>query len=145
MSQPFAHFGRALTLLRIQAGLTQKDLAERAGITPSMISEYEASKKRPHLDTLDKILVALGADVHELAATLHRAQREEIVKALPPPVPGYPLSETGVDSYRARALRLLAEAGGAFDGFTRAFEDFLLATAAADTQEEETADPPDAD
>lgn len=58
----FEGIGRALKLLRTRAGLKQKELAERAGITPAMISNYETEKAMPQIPTVESLLAALGAD-----------------------------------------------------------------------------------
>ena len=61
----------ALRFLRSKAGLTQERLAEAAGITPSMVSNYERGKEKPGLDTLVKLLTALQSDFGELHDALY--------------------------------------------------------------------------
>jgi transcriptional regulator with XRE-family HTH domain len=56
--------------LRIERGLTQVELAQGAGVSKSMLSLYEGEKQRPQLDTLEKLLDALGVRLGELAARL---------------------------------------------------------------------------
>jgi len=124
----FDRLDRALVLLRTRAGLKQLELAKRAGVTPSMISEYESGKKSPHVDTLDKILDVLELDAHGLAAALRTAQQEAAEARL------RKASETGTGPdgtlrARNRAMTALAEMGAAFDSLTRAIEDLLLAQA----------------
>lgn len=116
---PFHRLDRALEILRIQAGLRQIDIARRAEITPAMISEYESGKKRPHVDTLGKILTVLDADVHALANALRSAQREEIEQERPE-------ATTPGDQNRHRATRALGEMTTAFDTLSRALTDLLL-------------------
>lgn len=48
-------FGDKLKDLRQQAGLTQKQLAERLGVTKSVISFYERSERTPSPDVLRKL------------------------------------------------------------------------------------------
>ncbi|MDY2629067.1 MAG: helix-turn-helix transcriptional regulator [Lachnospiraceae bacterium] len=48
-------FGDRLKLLRTQAGLTQKQLAERIGATKSMISYYELQERQPSSVSLRKL------------------------------------------------------------------------------------------
>ncbi len=48
-------FGDRLKLLRTQAGLTQKQLAERIGATKSMISYYELQERQPSSVSLKKL------------------------------------------------------------------------------------------
>jgi len=53
-----------LAALREQRGLTQVQLAERAGVTQAMLSKLESGKARNlELRTLVKIAAALGAKV----------------------------------------------------------------------------------
>lgn len=61
----FDRVGAAIVMLRERTGLSQKDLADLAGITPAMLSNYETGAKRPSLRTfgliLDALDVSLGA------------------------------------------------------------------------------------
>ena len=128
----FDRLDRALVLLRTRAGLKQMELAKRAGITPSMISEYESGKKSPHVDTLDKILEVLELDAHGLAAALRTAQQEATEERLRREAEadrhqGHPMLRA-----RTRAMTALADMSTAFDALTRAIEDLLLAQAEAE-------------
>ena len=51
-------FGTRLKQLRTQAGLTQSQLAEKIGITKSVISYYELSDRAPSAEMLIKIAKA---------------------------------------------------------------------------------------
>ena len=66
----FAGFGAALRRLRRRAGLTQIELARAAAMTRPMISSFERETTIPGLDTLDRLLTALGVTVVELAREL---------------------------------------------------------------------------
>lgn len=48
-------FGSKLKELRLQAGLTQKQLAEQIGITKSVVSFYELRERTPSPDVLIKL------------------------------------------------------------------------------------------
>lgn len=48
-------FGRLLKSLRKKAGLTQKQLAEKLGITSSVVSYYELSERNPSPEILVKL------------------------------------------------------------------------------------------
>ena len=52
-----------LQLARLKAGLSQRQLAERADVPPTMISAYERDKRQPTLPTLLRILEAAGYDL----------------------------------------------------------------------------------
>lgn len=49
--------------LRIDAGLTQAELAARMGTTQSAIARMEGGGTRPTLETLEKLASAVGADL----------------------------------------------------------------------------------
>ena len=67
---PFAHLGQAIRLLRTRAGWQQGDLAEAAGLTQGLTSKYERDVLRPNVDSLEKLMIALGIDTHDLAESL---------------------------------------------------------------------------
>jgi transcriptional regulator with XRE-family HTH domain len=50
-------------LARIKAGLSQQELARRAGVPATMISAYERDKRQPGLNTLLKLLHAAGFEL----------------------------------------------------------------------------------
>lgn len=52
---------QALRRSRIRAGLTQRELAERAGTSQATLSAYESGRKQPIVATLDRLLAAAGA------------------------------------------------------------------------------------
>lgn len=52
--------GESIRRLRKRAGLTQKDLAERAGVSQSLISRIEKGSVDPKLSTLQSILNVLS-------------------------------------------------------------------------------------
>jgi predicted transcriptional regulator len=54
-----------LRLLRIRAGLTQAELAERAGVSQSLIARIESGKVNPRVSTLVRIYQALEEFMEE--------------------------------------------------------------------------------
>jgi transcriptional regulator with XRE-family HTH domain len=52
-----------LQLARLKAGLSQRQLAERAGVPTTMISAYERDRRQPTLPTLLRLLRAAGFDL----------------------------------------------------------------------------------
>lgn len=48
---------------RKKQGLTQKQLAERMGVTQSMVGQYETNRQPPKITTIIKIASALNVDV----------------------------------------------------------------------------------
>ena len=63
--------GPALRRIRQERGLTQRDLAKRAGLTPAMVSSYERGKRLPSLRSLSYLLGALHAHLWHLERTAH--------------------------------------------------------------------------
>lgn len=83
----FEGLGKALRWLRAKQDTRQYQVAASAGITKAMLSAYETGKQKPSLETLEKILTALGVDL----AALHDAL--DVV------------NERGAASGRQRAVR----------------------------------------
>ncbi len=52
--------GARLKALRVKSGLTQRDLAAKAGVTNGMISMIEQNKHSPSVATLNRLTDALG-------------------------------------------------------------------------------------
>lgn len=73
----FANLGSALRWLRCSRNRTQREVAHAAGITRAMLSAYETEKQQPTLDTLGRLLAALGLDLDHLqeALELHQGRR----------------------------------------------------------------------
>ena len=64
-------FGARLRRLRESAGLTQEELAFRAGLTPNGVSALErGQRKRPYPHTVRSLAEALGLSEHERATLL---------------------------------------------------------------------------
>lgn len=69
--------GRALRTLREQKGLTQKNVAERAGTSDAYISHAETGRLDVRWHTLRRLLRAIDADVRQLADAIDRAESED--------------------------------------------------------------------
>ena len=61
-----APFGARLRDLRETAGLTQEELAERAGVSPSTVVNIERDNREPHFRTIRKLAKALDVEPTEL-------------------------------------------------------------------------------
>lgn len=59
-------FGRAIRALRVTAGLTQEELADRAGLDRSYIGGVERGERNPTLSVIEKIAEGLGVTEAEL-------------------------------------------------------------------------------
>jgi transcriptional regulator with XRE-family HTH domain len=58
--------GQRIKMARKNQGLTQKELAERAGTAIGTIQQYELGKRQPRMDQLQKIAAALGVSISDL-------------------------------------------------------------------------------
>lgn len=87
---------------RTRAGLSQSDLARRAGVPQSVVSEYEAGKREPALPTLARLVAGTG---HSLQVGLERTD---------PTVRGLPDTPLGrrLRRHRRALLATVAAAGG---------------------------------
>lgn len=60
--------GEKIKEARKKAGLSQKELGDKLGVSQAMIGQYETGKRKPKLETLDKIAEALSVDVWDFYA-----------------------------------------------------------------------------
>ncbi len=58
--------GERVRQLRGERALQQRQLAEKAGLTPSMVSQIESGRLTPSLHTVGKIAAALGVPIASL-------------------------------------------------------------------------------
>lgn len=58
--------GERIKALRAERQLQQRQLAEKAGLTPSMLSQIESGRLTPSLHTLGKVAAALGVPIASL-------------------------------------------------------------------------------
>ncbi|HET7875708.1 MAG TPA: XRE family transcriptional regulator [Methylomirabilota bacterium] len=77
-----ATLGERIRALRAERQLQQRQLAEKAGLTPSMLSQIESGRLTPSLPTLGKIAGALGVPLASLFESkpdgrLHITRRSE--------------------------------------------------------------------
>jgi molybdopterin molybdotransferase/putative molybdopterin biosynthesis protein len=106
---------------RLKAGLSQGELAGRAGITRQAISAIEGGKAVPTTAVALRLARALGVRIEELFRLVDELPRVE-AELLPPrqPLPGGPL-RVQIATVGARTLaRPLAGASGVALGLTRA-------------------------
>ena len=67
--------GRALRELRVRAGLTQEQLAERLGAHPTFVGRVERGQRGVRWNTAMRFLRALGADLRQLADAFDQTAR----------------------------------------------------------------------
>ncbi len=61
--------------LRLQAGITQKALAERVGTSEAYVSNIESGRRDARWSTTARLLHALGADLHQLADEVAKVEQ----------------------------------------------------------------------
>ena len=59
--------GERIRALRLDAGMTQEELAQRIGLKKQNISRYENSRVEPNIRTAKRIAEALGVSLDEMA------------------------------------------------------------------------------
>ena len=55
--------GEMIKKLRKEQGITQKELANRLGLAPQNIAQWETGKRNPKFETLQKLAAALNIDI----------------------------------------------------------------------------------
>ena len=73
--------GALLYEARHRAGLSQAELARRAGIPRSVLNAYERGRRQPGADTFLRVLDAADIEVR-LSETTRRAQEERLGRIL---------------------------------------------------------------
>lgn len=68
--------GSKIKSLRLQCGLTQKELADRSELTKGFISQLENDLTSPSISTLTDILAALGSDLKNF---FNESEEEQVV------------------------------------------------------------------
>jgi transcriptional regulator with XRE-family HTH domain len=76
----FQNVGRALDHLRARTGKSQAALARAAGIGKSQISKYVQGKELPRLESLERILGALGLGYIDFFWLLNLLDRDASAK-----------------------------------------------------------------
>lgn len=73
-------------MARRQAGLTQTELANRAGTSQAAVSAYESGRRSPSVDTLVRIVAATGLELrmHLAPPDTHAASLAAAEALLPP-------------------------------------------------------------
>ena len=110
MTQPYDTEGlpspssALLQLARLKAGISQRELAGRAGVPVTMISAYERDQRQPTLTTLLRLLRAAGFDLRlHLGPTIRMTTYLPDWKRAAP----NPSGVAAMDSFRLGARPLL--------------------------------------
>ncbi len=105
-------FGEMLRRSRLAAGLTQEDLASRAGLSVRAVSDLERGvKKRPHFETVRMLADGLNLALPDRAALLAAARSSTLpapsASAVRPRLPVPPTALVGREMEVAAAVALL--------------------------------------
>ncbi len=65
--------GEEIRSARLQAGLTQENLAFKAGVSRQYVSLLELNQKSPTVDTLIRLCKAMGASAGKIVARVEKA------------------------------------------------------------------------
>ena len=74
--------GDAIRNERKKCNITQKELAERLGVSASMIAQYETGKRKPKLETVRRLAEALNVPMGDLVANWSDYNTSEIITDL---------------------------------------------------------------
>jgi transcriptional regulator with XRE-family HTH domain len=100
--------GEKIAARRQQLGWSQTDLAQRIGIAPSRISEFESGLKTDcNLSTAKRLARALGCSIDYLAGTWDEAAEAPLAETVPAGAPAAGPRRRG----RPRAAATPARAG----------------------------------
>src|SRR5512132_3779294 len=100
-------FGDLLRRSRVAAGLTQEELAERAGVSTRGISDLErGARGLPRKDTLQLLLQALDLPERDSATLVAAAHRAPRLSAPREQVAGYPTLPVPPTSFIGRAAEI---------------------------------------
>jgi transcriptional regulator with XRE-family HTH domain len=72
--------GALLLDARRRSGLTQTELAKRAGVVRPLISQYETGKKDPSVSMLARLLQACGMELRMQASALSAADADQYAR-----------------------------------------------------------------
>lgn len=90
----FDRLPELLRRLRLDRGLTQDELSRAAEVSMGHVSRIEAGHHDPHLDTLSRILEALGVTSFDDFCRLYRDLKRELDPYEAPAEPMSPKDET---------------------------------------------------
>lgn len=104
---------------RKAAGLTQKELGERMGVSSVAVTQYESGKRIPKIDTLQRIADALGVNI----GVLLYGENSTIIDGDGVKYSGQYIPQSEIDGdeegiFKGAVKPVLREVGNAFDEVT---------------------------
>lgn len=73
-----AHFGERLRALRQTRGLSLREVARQAQLTPSFVSQVELNQVQPSITTLKRLCDAIGATMMDVLYDTHQPARSVV-------------------------------------------------------------------
>lgn len=73
------NIGENIKQFRKNKKITQKELAEKIGVTDSAITKYEKGDREPNIETLNKIATALGVTINDLVKNEEKASNKNSI------------------------------------------------------------------
>ena len=74
--------GQTLRDLRLNAGLSQVEVARRAGIVATVLSAYERGRRQPSVEVAGRIIEAMGYDITFIRRLDPEVQARRLVDVL---------------------------------------------------------------
>lgn len=99
-----------LKALRDDRGLTQTQLAEKAGLGINQVSRIERGRSKPELDTIKRLSLALNCTTDELIFDASEKTPDEEIRTLLTAVMGLPEEKKHTAIELLKALIMKAEA-----------------------------------
>ena len=96
-------FGQILRERRSQSGLTQAELANRAGCAPITLRKMESDALRPSVQLAQLLALALAIPEAEQLAFVQLARQEKPLSSIPHPTPTP--AEIGLEDLTGRAVK----------------------------------------
>ena len=72
-------FGESLKELRLNHGLSQRELGERLGVSQQTVAQYERAEDPPKMKTIKRLADAMGMDSQEILAFAAMSQVNNLV------------------------------------------------------------------
>ena len=76
------NFSQLLKSIRMEKGFSQKEIAEKLGVSQPSYAQYENGKRNPKAETIKKIADALGVSIEEINPDLGNLSMEIVKKEI---------------------------------------------------------------
>lgn len=79
MTEIYLDYGQKLKILRMRAGITQQQLADRSGVSRAAIASLETGRRKPTLDTAELLAAALNVKISDFSTVVRKDDEERTV------------------------------------------------------------------